>query len=119
MNTTLDSVQSYGKDSVDAAVKSFGLLTKSVQTITLETADYSKKSLEQGTAAIEKILGAKSLDKAMELQSEYLKSTYESLIAQSNRMSELYVDLAKQFYKPLEGFAGKLPTGPFTGQASS
>jgi len=41
------------------------------------------------------------------VQSEYLKSFYADFVAQSTKISELYADLAKQAYKPLEGAIAK------------
>ncbi|MDC7785851.1 phasin family protein [Rhodoplanes sp. TEM] len=119
MTIRLDNVQGFGKDGMDAAMKSFGAVSQSMQAIAAETADYSKKTFEHGAEVLEKILGAKSLDKAVELQSDYLKASYESFIAQSNKMSELYADLAKEIYKPFEGLVGKFPATPFAGQTGS
>jgi phasin family protein len=72
-----------------------------------QIADYSKKSFEESTAVLEKLMGAKSLEKAMEVQSEYLKSSYEDFVAQSTKLSELYAGLAKEAYKPFEGVIAK------------
>jgi hypothetical protein len=119
MNIRLDNMQGFNKDGMDAAMKSFGAVSQSVQAIAAETADFSKKSFEQGAEALEKMLGAKSIDKAVELQSDYLKTSYEAFIAQSNRMSTLYADLAKEVFKPFEGLVGKFPGAAFTGQANS
>ena len=71
-------------------------MSKSWQAIAAEMADYSKKSFEQGTAATEKLLGAKSLDKAIEVQSEYVKSAYEGFVAEATKLGELYADLARR-----------------------
>jgi len=101
MNT--DQMQKMSKDSMDMAMASFGAWTKNAQAIATEVADYSKKSFEGSAAAWEKLMGAKSLEKAMEVQSEYLKSSYEDFVAQSTKLSELYTDLAKEAYKPFEG----------------
>ena len=68
---------------------------------------YSKKAFEDSAAAWEKLVGAKSLEKALEVQSEYLKSSYEDFIAQSTKLGELYVDLAREAYKPFEGMLAK------------
>jgi hypothetical protein len=43
----------------------------------------------------------------MEVQSEYLKSSYEDFVAQSTKLSELYAGLAKEAYKPFEGVIAK------------
>ena len=54
-------------------------------------------------------MGAKSLETAMAVQSEYLKCSYENFVAQSTKISELYTGLAKEAYKPFEGVLGKPP----------
>jgi phasin family protein len=92
---------------MDMAMASFGAWTKNAQAIAAEIADYSKKSFEESTAVLEKLMGAKSLEKAMEVQSEYLKSSYEDFVAQSTKLSELYAGLAKEAYKPFEGVIAK------------
>ena len=53
MVKNFDEIQQFGKGNVDAALKSFGALSKSVQAIAVEVTDYSKKALEEGTAATE------------------------------------------------------------------
>jgi len=105
----MDELQKLGKDNLDNAMKSFGTVSKGVQAIAVECADYSKKSFEEGTAAAEKLFGAKTLDKAVEIQSDYFKSAYEAFVAQATKMGELYADLAKETYKPYEGMMGKFP----------
>jgi hypothetical protein len=63
-------------------------------------ANYSKKSVENSTAAFEKLTRAKSLEKAMEVQTEYLQSAYEELVVVAAKISELYADFARNAYKP-------------------
>ena len=98
-----DTIQKFSKDNVDAALKSFGVVSKGAQAIAVETADFAKKSFEQGTATFEKLLGAKSLEKAIEIQTDYVKSAYEGFVAQSTKLGELYTNLAKEAFKPYEG----------------
>ncbi len=107
MIKNFDDVQKMSKDNVDATMKSFGALSKASQAIATEFADYSKKSFEDGTKVMEKLLGAKSLDKAMEIQTDYAKTAYEGFVAQATKMGELYADLAKETYKPFESYMAK------------
>jgi hypothetical protein len=104
---SFDDIQKFGKDSVDAGLKAFGAVSKSAQAIAVEAVDYSKKSFEEGTSAVEKLFGAKSVEKAIEIQQDYLKSAYEGFVAQATKLGELYVDLAKETYKPYEGYFAK------------
>jgi hypothetical protein len=108
MVKNLDEMQQFGKDNMEATMRSFGACSKSMQAIAVEMSDYAKKVFEQGTAATEKLLGAKSIDKAFEVQSDYLKSTYEGFVAEATKLGELYTDLAKEVYRPFESQLGKM-----------
>jgi hypothetical protein len=111
MIKNIEDVQKFGKENMDATMKSLGLFSKTSQAIAAEVVDYSKKSFEDGTKVIEKLFGAKSLDKAIEIQTDYAKATYEGFVAQATKIGELYADFAKETYKPFEAFAAKaMPT---------
>jgi phasin family protein len=97
-----DPMQKFSKDSMDMAMTSFGAWTKNAQAIAAEFADYSKRSIEESAAALEKLMGAKSLETAVAVQTEYLKSSYEEFVAESTKITELYADFAKEAYKPFE-----------------
>jgi hypothetical protein len=103
MVKNFEDLQAVSKENVDATLKSFGALSKSGQAIAVELADYSKKAFADGSAALEKLFGVKSLDKAIEVQSEYAKTAYEGFVAEATKLGELYTDLAKETYKPFEG----------------
>jgi phasin family protein len=105
---TFDDMQKFSKESMDASMNSLTTLSKGVQALAVESVDYTKKAFEDGTAAMEKLFGAKSIEKAMEIQQEYAKSAYEGFVAQATKVSELYVDLAKEAYKPYEGYLAKM-----------
>jgi hypothetical protein len=108
MFQNFDEVQKLTKENTDIAVKNFNTVSKSVQAIAVEVADYSKKSFEQSTAALEKLFGAKTLDTAIEVQSEYFKTAYEGFVAEATKIGELYADLAKETYKPIETAIAKV-----------
>jgi len=108
MMEKFEELQKVGKENAELAMKSFGAVQKSAQAIAVEVADYSKKSFEQSTAAFEKLLGAKSLDTAIEIQTSYFKTAYEGFVAEATKLGELYTDLAKETYKPFEGAFAKV-----------
>lgn len=105
---SFEEFQKFGKDSVDSSMKAFGAASKSAQAIAAESVDYSKRAFEESTATMEKLFGAKSLETAIEIQQNYLKSTYEGFVAQATKLSELYSDFAKEAYKPYEGYLAKV-----------
>ncbi|MBB4187955.1 phasin family protein [Sinorhizobium terangae] len=97
-----DDANKKSKEAIDVAVKSYSALTKGFQAIATEAADYSKKSFEDGMAHFEKLTNAKSVEAAFELQTNYLKASYEGFVAEATKIGEMYADLAKDAYKPYE-----------------
>jgi hypothetical protein len=111
MIKSFDEVQKMNKDSIDAAMKSFGVVSKGIQALTTEASEYSKKSFEDMTAATEKLFGAKTVETAVEIQTDYVKSAYEGFMTEASKMSDLVADLATQAYKPYESVIAKsVPT---------
>ena len=107
MLKNFDEFQKYGSDGMDVVLKQLGAVSKGVQAIASEVADYSKEAFETTAAAAEKLLGAKTLEKAIEVQTDFVKTSYEGFVARSSKFGTLYADLAKETYKPLEGYFGK------------
>jgi hypothetical protein len=97
-----EEFQKVGKDGFDAAVKSFGEMNKGFQAIAAEVTDYSKKAFEDSTRAFEQLIGAKSVEQAVEIQSQYAKKAYDSYIAEMSKIGEMYAGLARDAYKPVE-----------------
>ena len=95
-----DEFQKVGKDSFDAAVRSYGNANKGLQAIAAEFTNYSKKAFEDGTRAFEQLVGAKSVEHAVAIQSEYVKKAYEAHMAQMTKLGEMYVSLAQNAFKP-------------------
>ena len=72
-----------------------------VQAIAAEASDYSRRSLESSSSFVTKLLGAKSFDSVIHIDSEFAKMSYEGFLAQAKKMGELYSDLAKAAFKPM------------------
>ena len=70
--------------------------------------DYTKKSLEDTKLFVEKLSGVKSLDKAIEVQADFAKATYDTFVAESQKIGLLYGELAKQSYKPFAGLVARM-----------
>ena len=102
-----NEVQRAGKESFDAAVSSFGEANRGFQAIAAEIAAYSKKSFEDSTRAFEQLIGAKSFEQAFEIQSQYAKKAFDAYVAQTAKLGQMYVDLARGAYNPVEQAVAK------------
>jgi phasin family protein len=103
----VEDIQQYGKEHLETVVASATTLQNGIQTIATAYGDYTKKSFEDTKSFVEKLSGVKSLDKAVEVQTEFAKSAYETFVAESQKIAGLYTDLAKQTFKPFEGMMAK------------
>jgi hypothetical protein len=81
----------------------------SLQTIANAYRDYTRKSMEEFGSFVEQLSGVRSLDKAMTVQTEFVKRAYETSVAESQKICELHNRLAKQTLDPFKGLTGKPP----------
>ena len=112
-NTQIGKVLSEARrEAVASAVRAVvfvgDAMQSGVQAIASAYGDYAKKSFEDTKSFVEKLSGVKSLDKALEAQTEFARSSYETFVAESQKIAGLYTDLAKQTFKPYEGLVAKL-----------
>ncbi|WP_407178976.1 phasin family protein [Bradyrhizobium sp. STM 3562] len=84
-----------------------------IQTIANAYGDYTKKSLEQTRSFFERLAEVRSLDKAFELQTAFVKQAYETYVADSRKIRELHRELARQRLAGFEGFMTRMSQTPF------
>jgi len=97
-----EELQKMGKANFDAVVRSYGELNKGFQALGARVTDYSKRAFDDATRAFEQLIGSKSLEQALEVQSQYAKKAYDAWVAEASKLSEMYVGLARDAYKPVE-----------------
>ncbi|MDB5590491.1 phasin family protein [Enterovirga sp.] len=102
-----DHVQTLTRDGVEATVKSFGALSTGAQAAATQAADYARHSFEQGSQVAERLMGVRTLEAAVQVQSDYFKTAYENLVTQASKMGEIASSTAKDTFAPVEGFAAR------------
>jgi Phasin protein len=88
------------------ALADYGPIT--IQTIARAYGDYTTRSFEESRSLVEKLMGVRSFDKAIEVQTEFARQAYANFVAESERICALYGELARQIFKPWESFAAKV-----------
>jgi hypothetical protein len=83
-------------------MRMFGEWNKNWQAIAAEMSDYTKRSFEEGTATLEKLMTSKSVEQAVEIQTSYAKRAYDDYMQQMTKIGSMYANLAKEAYKPVE-----------------
>ena len=95
------------RQKVDGALAAANCPSVDFQTLATAYGNYTKKSFEDTNAFVEKLSGVRSLEKAVEIQTEFAKQAYETFVTESQKIRELYSGLAKQSLKPFEGLVAK------------
>ena len=101
MINNVQDLQKFGQINAEGTMKAVTDWQKSLQTIATEMASYSKRSMEDGAKTMEKLMGVKSLDQAVEIQTSFAKRAYEDYMGQMNKIGTMYTDFAKEAYKPV------------------
>lgn len=109
MIKNFDDVQKLSQTNMDTTMKLFGDWTKSWQAIAAEMTDYTKRSFEEGTQTFEKLLGAKTMDQALEIQTSFAKKAYDEYMREMTKIGTMYTDIAKEAYKPVEKAFNQAP----------
>ena len=78
------------------------------QAIAMAYSNYTRKSFEQTKSFVEKLAGVRSLDKAIEIQTEFAKQAYDTFVTESQNIRELYSGLARQNFQRFEGAVAKV-----------
>ena len=110
VSTEPPSTEPVSAESVSAVPSPAEPAPVSLQTIANAYRDYTRKSIEEFGSFVEQLSGVRSLDKAMTVQSEFVKRAYETSVAESQKICELHNRLAKQALDPFKGLTGKTPT---------
>jgi hypothetical protein len=102
-----EELQRASKNTLDASARSLSEASKGVQAIAATLVEYSKKNFEDGTRAFEQLIGAKSFEQVWEIQSQYAKRAFDAYVAQASKIGEMYVELARTAYQPVEQAVAK------------
>ena len=98
-----DSLVGYGKETVEAVVKSAEAAGKGAETLHNEIYAFSKASVEESIAAAKALMASKSAHEAFELQTGYAKTAFEHYVSQVTKLGEIYTSTTKQAIAPLQG----------------
>ena len=104
----VEQFQKHAQEQNEAAMASASTFAANAKTITTAHAEYAKKAFQDFSEFISKLTSLKSPDEAMKLQADYARSAYETFVAESKKISELYTDFVKQTFKPFESVISKM-----------
>ena len=97
-----DQFKSAAQDGLEATGRSLSEVNRGFQTLAAEMTEYSKKSFEDAIRTWEQLIGVKSLEQAIEIQSQYAKRVYENHMAEMTKLGEMYARMVRDAAQPVE-----------------
>ena len=97
-----DEAASFGKDNVDACVQSGTLFAKGFESLSKELMTLAQSTAEANVATAQAFFGAKTLREVIDLQTEFSRSRFDSLVTESAKLTELSLTLAHESIEPIQ-----------------
>ena len=73
-----------------------------MKAISSDWVDYTKRSFQDGQATFEKLVAAKTVEQALEIQTSYVKRAYDDYVQQLTKIGSLYSSFGREAYRPME-----------------
>lgn len=89
------------KGNVEALVESGKIAAKGLETMGQDAAEYSRKQFEQATATMKSLSAVKSPADFFKLQSDYVRSAFDSMVAETSKNTEAFIKLAGDAAQPV------------------
>ena len=99
--STLNQLNDVSKRNLEAVVTSLTAATRGAESLGAQAMSYGKPSMEQGAEAARALSAARSVQEAVELQTNYARTALETYLSEMNRMSEPVAASVKDSLQPL------------------
>jgi hypothetical protein len=86
----------------EAASRSFGEANRGFQALAAEMMNYSKATFDDAVRTWEQLIGVKSLEQAIQIQSDYAKRVYDNHMAELSKLGEMCMSMVRDASKPVE-----------------
>jgi hypothetical protein len=101
-------VQDRLQSGFEAASQSFTEANKGFRALATEMTEYSKAAFDDAIHTWEQLIGVKSLEQAMQIQSDYAKRAYENHMAELSKLGQMYVGMVSDASKSVEEASRRL-----------
>lgn len=97
----VEEANEFAKGNLEAVVESGRIAAKGFEALGQDAAEYSRKSFESATAAMKTLAAVKSPTEFFKLQSDYVRSAFDSYVAEASKNTEAVLKLAGDAAQPL------------------
>jgi len=89
------------RGNVEALVASSKVAARGFETIAQDVAEFGRRSFEDASTAVKSFAEVRSATDLFRLQSEFARSAFDNVVAESSKMSEAMIKLAGEVAEPI------------------
>ena len=97
----IDEMNDFARGNVEAIVASSKVAARGIETLSQEAAEYSRRSFEEASTVLRSFAEVKSPTDLFRMQGEYARTAFDSMVAESSRISETVLKLAGEVAEPI------------------
>ncbi len=101
VNKGFEQVSEFQKDSMEALAGAGNKVAATMEQFSTEQATFAKDSFDESVKAVQTLVQCKSPQEALEVNTEFFRSSFEKNMAQFNKMTEMFVSTSKEATEPL------------------
>lgn len=102
---SIEEMNDFNRGNLEAFVQAGKAAAQGFEKLAQGAVEFSKKNLEQGTAAVRTLTAAKTPNEFFAAHNEYAKSYFDGLVAEMSRVTETSLKIAGEVFEPLSNRA--------------
>lgn len=95
-------INAMGRENIDAVVKSGAVMVKGMETLGQEIMAFAKASIEGNIAAANAVFGARSVNEAVDLQTQFARKSFDQAVAESAKLTEMSIKVTNEAAAPIQ-----------------
>jgi phasin family protein len=97
----LEDITKFSKENLDAVVSASTVYAKGFETFGKAWYAFSQETVEASAAVAKQLLGVKTLKEAVDLQTDFAKTTFDKFVAEGTKLSEMSIKVANEALEPI------------------
>ena len=98
---TYEDLSKFSKENLDAYVAAGTTVAKGFETIGRAWVNFAQETFEAGAQVAKALLSAKTLREAVDVQTDFAKTTFDKLVAEGTKVSEISVKVTNEAAEPI------------------
>ena len=98
---TYEDLSKFSKDNLDAYVAVATTVAKGAETVSKAWLSFTHETMEASAQVTKSLLSAKTLREAVDVQTDFAKTTFDKLVSEGTKATEITVKVANEAAEPI------------------